>query len=630
MASYGSDHRDVELHGARSRRAFIAFIPPPSTSSPLRARRAHPGGTITRVYPPNFDPNDRTHRFQRQRSASNTPRPEDAAPADPRQPTSHPHHEPRRHRLAERGSHHAVQDEDPFPLGVPPHLDGSAGDDDDDDAHLAAASLDEPWPADDHMDDANGSFDNDSSEDGCAHHVQHAPRALSAQRAATANGRAAHPAGAALDLGMAAPRSERDGGPAAAGRRPAAHGSMAADFEAGAPVVYVNDNPLIGYDAYAMQRRMEDDQQPAQQTVLEQRLTAEAEERLAAEEEERQALAAEAAVRREEAAWRRAEAESRIRELQARRRAVQQPRGDADMVAATPMTADGFGRSSVRRRIARQEAFADAGRVVGQRGVPPGDRETGKQQWGGASAPLVIPEDWGEDKAMILEYDNNDASRAGRAGARFGSGTGRQVQVRGSWGAEAHGARGRLASSRRRIVRGSSSGGGGRGVHAPKQLEPSATKIATALQTVRRPLNGLAAQPASKKPAQGPVPVQQPELSVEDRLGMSLESIAARQKASAPAGADAAGPGRGAGGRRGGQRGVGLVGLAGRGSGGAAGRGRGPTQQGRRPQQAVAAADERQISNGSAAGRKRTAKAELSPADMLSMSLDQIQKRRRV
>ena len=500
MSSYGSDHRDVELHGGRARRAPIAFIPPPTTSSPSRARRAHPGGTITRVYPPNFDPNDRTHRFQRQRSASNTPRPEDAAPAAPRQSASHPHHEPRRHRLADGGSHRAVQD-DPFPLGLPPHLDGSAGDDDDD-AHLAADPLDGPWPADGPTDHAHGGYDSDDGWYDGREHEQQAPRASTAQRVATTNGTAAVSTGAALDLGMAAPGSARDGGPAG-GRRPAAHGSMAADFEAGAPVVYVNDNPLIGYDAYAMQRRMEDEQQPAQQSVPE-----EEELRLAVYEAERQASAAEAAVRREEAAWRRAEAESRMRELQARRRTVHQPRGDADIVAATPMTADGFGRASIGKQSARHDAFAAAGRVERRRSALVAETEPGTQQLGSASARLVIPEGWGEDEPMAFEDDNNNAGRVGRAGSRLGSGIGRQVQVRGSWDVASHSGRGRSASSRGRIVRGSNSVNGGRGVHAPKQLEPSVTKIATAFQTVRRPISGLAAQPVRNNTAPGPAPVQ--------------------------------------------------------------------------------------------------------------------------
>ena len=104
---------------------------------------------------------------------------------------------------------------------------------------------------------------------------------------------------------------------------------------------------------------------------------------------------------------------------------------------------------------------------------------------------------------------------------------------------------------------------------------------------------------------------------------MSLESIAARQKASTPA--DATGAGRGAGARWSGQRGAGRLGIAGRGNGGGAGLGRGPKQQGGQPQQAVAA-EQSQNGNGTVAGGR---KMHLTPADMLSMSLDQIQKRRR-
>ena len=255
------------------------------------------------------------------------------------------------------------------------------------------------------MGDPDRADDSEGWEDGRAHNVQQAPRAA-AQRVATANGGAAVSAGAALDLGMAVPGSGWDGGPAD-GRRAAAHGSMAADFEAGAPVVYVNDNPLIGWDAVEMQRRMEEEQQPMQQAMLE--------ERLAVEEEERQAVAAEVAVRRAEAVWRRAEAESRLRKLQASRQAMQPSRGVTDAVNAEAYRLAG---SSSGKRHPQQETYAAAGWPERQLKGLHAEREPIGQRWGGGtSARVVIPEDWGDDEPMAVDYQNDYAEPAGGRGS---------------------------------------------------------------------------------------------------------------------------------------------------------------------------------------------------------------------
>jgi len=601
MASFGSDRREGGSGGGRSQRAPIAFTGPPSSTltQTQRARRAHPGGVITRVYPPGYDPNDRTHRFERQRSASGTPVPNDTPAPAPRQAAaSRVRRDSHDGRSRLQGRHDARGHQQSFSLGLPPHLDspGFTGIDDHS-AQPMADGLDGPWPAYDPIDDDaedNGQF-------GRLHALQRTPAA--APRTAAARGGAGDAGGAgaaALDYGMATPT------PAVQ------HGSMAADFEAGAPVAYVNEAPLRGYDAYLMQTRMADQQ-------AEELADVEAEER-AANMAAAEALQAEVAARRARAARVRADADARMRALQEAEPAEQpleedlaeglggytpfraRDRSNGAQHAPRAVTASAQGASDQFSYLSR----ADAGRAGPQQHAP---LMTGR---------IVIPEDWGSDDEPIADSYADDfaaprdsgyrstASRLSRGNA------GREVRMADGW-AEA------VPAGRRSTV-------AGRIVHAPKQLDVSTSgRVVTALQTAQRPKDRPAAQPAGKRTT--PHPAHAADISVEDRLNMSLDSIAARQKG--PGRADAAPRGRGNSGARGRGRGR----LGGRHADGRAADDAEPenghaARDSRQRQQKVAA---EQRGNGIASGAgKRAVEAVLKPADKLNMSLDQIQKRQRV
>ncbi len=601
MASFGSDRREGGSSGGRSQRAPIAFTGPPSSTltQTQRARRAHPGGVITRVYPPGYDPNDRTHRFERQRSASGTPVPNDTPALAPRQAAaSRVRRDSHNGRSRLQGRHDTRGHQHSFPLGLPPHLDspGFTGIDDNS-AQPMADGLDGPWPAYDPIDeDAE-----DDGQLGRSHALQRTP---AAPRTA-ARGEASS-AGAALDYGMATPA------PAVQ------HGSMAADFEAGAPIAYVNEAPLRGYDAYRMQERMAD--QLADQQAHE-FADVEAEE-WEAKERAAEASRAEVAARRARAALVRADAEARMRALQEESKPAEQPLEEEDPAEEvggyTPFrTADrSNGAQYAQRAVPASElgprgrhsylSQADAGRVGPRQHAP---LMTGR---------IVIPEDWGDDDEPIAdsyadEYAaprdlayRSTASRLSRGNA------GREVHMTDGWGDD--------------VPAGRRSGVAARIVHAPKQLDVSTSgRVVTALQTAQRPKDRPAAQPAAKRTTSHPAPAA--DISVEDRLNMSLDSIATRQKG--PVRADAAARGRGNSGAR--SRGRGRLGgrhAAGRAAGDAEPGNGDAARDSSQHQQKVAT---EQRGNGIASGTgKRAVQAVLKPADKLNMSLDQIQKRQRV
>ena len=552
-----------------------------------RARVAHPGGVITRVFPAGFDPNDRTHRFQRQRSASGTPVPNDSPNPAPRQAAaSHTRRNSHDSKMRLHGRHDARGHQQSFPLGLPPHLDSPGLVGINDSARPMADSLDGAWPAYDPIDDADAEDDGHFS---CLHAAQQTP--ASARTAARAGAGDANDAGAALDYGMATPA-------------PAVHGSMAADFEAGAPVAYVNEAPLRGYDAYLMQERIAD-----------QRAMVEAQEQ-EADEKAAEAWEAEKAARLAKVARVRADAEARMRSLEASQPAERPLAEDSDEEGASYAAVRAADRSNGAQYAPR--ALTASGRAARDRfsHLARADAgEAGPQQHAPLTAGrIVIPEDWGDDDEPMDSYADGYAALRDPV---YRSTAPRLS--RGNVAREVYMAEGR----RETVPAGQRFGVTGRIVHAPKQL--NAGRVVTALQTSQRPSDRPAAQRAAVRTTPQPAPA--PKISVEDRLNMSLDSFAERQKGPVRAGATPRG--RGNSGVRG--RGRGRLGgrhpVAARGAGDAAAE-NGHAARGKRPRQYSVTAE--QTGNGLATGAgRRAVQPVLKPADKLDMSLDQISKRQR-
>ena len=598
MAPSGSDRREGASSGGRSQRAPISFTGPSSsthTQTQRAPRIAHPGGVITRVYPPGFDPNDRTHRFERQRSASGTPVPsETPAPALRQTAASRVRRDSHDNKSRLHGRHDARGHQQSFPLGLPPHLDSPGLMGINDSAQPMADSLDGPWPAYDPIDD------DDAEEDGHfgrSHAVQQTPPAPRTGARGAAGG--ASSAGTALDFGMATPA-------------PAVHGSMAADFEAGAPVAYVNEAPLRGYDAYVMQERIAD--QKAELEELEREANAKA-----AEAQQAEAWQAEAAARRAKAARVRADAKARMRAVQAAQSAEQpleEDESDADVaghaafrVADRSNGAHYTGRAVPASELGTHSRFSylsrgDAGRAGPQRQAPL------------TAGRIVIPEGWDDDDEPMDDSCAADDYAAPRdlghrsTATRLSRGI-REVHMADGWGDG--------------LSAGHRSGVAGRIVHAPKHINGGASgRVVTALQTSRRPNARPTAQPAAVRTTSRPAPA--PQISVEDRLNMSLDSIAAQQKV--PLRAQATPRGLGNGGVRGRGRSGGRHSAAGRGADDAgAENGTAARDDGQRQQTVAAEQKRKRLASGAG---QRAVQTVLRPADKLNMSLDQIQKRQRV